>query len=89
MYCLLCNQYTPQTGCAHYEPDAVHKKEKTLFDIKPGDKFRFESDPIDRVRIACQVGKTEIYCPHQDSNPFDAENDVYHRNPKTKVIHIS
>jgi hypothetical protein len=56
-----------------------------LLEVNEGDKFRFLYDPEDRVRTANQVGKTEIYCPHNGSNPYD-ENEVYLRSDREVII---
>lgn len=62
--------------------------EKSLYEVKEGEQFRFTHDGERIVRTAVQVGRTEIYCPHQNSNPYDGESEVYLRS-NIKVILLS
>jgi hypothetical protein len=59
--------------------------EKKFNELTEGETFRFATDPVDRVRTACQVGKVEIYCPHQHSPQYD-EGEVYLKSEKIVII---
>lgn len=58
---------------------------KKFCELKQGEKFRFKTDAPTRIRIASQVGKTEIYCPHESSNPYD-ETEVYLKSERLVVM---
>ena len=62
---------------------------KTI-DLRPGDKFRWPTDPATMVRTASQVGKTEIYAPYDGQNTMghskDGGEEVYLRSNKDVIV---
>ena len=58
------------------KPEKLRVKE--FQQLITGEKFRFATDAKTRVRAALQIGKTEIYCPHEASPDHDS-NEVYRK----------
>jgi len=60
---------------------------KTTFNkLKLKQKFRFEHESPEVIRTALQIGKTEIWCPHQKSDPYNAESEVFRKNEEVVIL---
>ncbi len=68
--------------------ETINNQMKTIKfnQLEQGQKFRFDYDAEDTIRVAQQIGKTEIYCPIIMPYSSGGKVEVYLKSERDVIL---